>query len=204
MSELPSSAALQELMRYGLEHGRATLMLRQAAQDYAGARCLLLNGLFTGLVQGAQTIEKSLKGYLLLNDPKLNVKRMSHSLPTLLQEADALYPQLGLSKFAPLVEKFRRHYETRYPDNADASTTMTTGDLRELDEIVVFLNENMPCPRNVKYRTGMYALITFSLGYHATVPPWELWIKTGNQALVPLLPRINADYASVKKELYPS
>jgi hypothetical protein len=45
--------------------------------------------------------------------------------------------------------------------------------------------------------------VTFSLGYCATVTPWELWIKKNNQALAPLLPTINENYAAVMKELYP-
>jgi hypothetical protein len=72
------------------EHKSATLLLRVAAQDYAAARCLLLNSLFEGHVLGAQAIEKFLKGYLLLNDPKRHVKKLSHSLPKILQEVREL------------------------------------------------------------------------------------------------------------------
>lgn len=80
---------------------------------------------------------------------------------------------------------------------------MTTAHLPELDAFIIFINENMPCARYVKYRVGIYPFITFSLGYQATVPPEELWIKINNQTLAPLLPRINVDYAAVIKELYP-
>jgi hypothetical protein len=61
----------------------------------------------------------------------------------------------------------------------------------------------MPCPLNVKMRTGFYAEITFSLGIAGTVTPTEFWIKNGNNALTPLLPRIADDYGRVMKELYP-
>jgi hypothetical protein len=73
---------------------------------------------------------------------------------------------------------------------------MTTAHLLELDAPIIFLNENMPYPRYVKYRAGIYPFITFSLGYQAMVPSEELWIKQNNQALAPLLPRINADYVA--------
>jgi hypothetical protein len=155
MTKDQASAAFQELMRFGKEHSRATLLLRVAAHDYAAARCLLFNGMFEGLVMGAQAIEKCLKAYLILDDPQRQVKALQHSPPKLLTEASVLFPRLSLQNFAPLVEKFRRHYQARYPDNTDASTTKTTADLRELDKIIIFLNENMPCPHIVKYRAGI-------------------------------------------------
>jgi hypothetical protein len=204
MTETPPSAAYFALTKFCEQHSSATRLLLVAAQDYASARCLLQNGLLTGLVLGAQTIEKLLKAYLLFDNTKSNVRRLSHSLPRLLREVDTLFPSVPLSEFAPLAEKFSRHYATRYPDNPNASKSMTSADLFELDAFVVFLNENMPCPRDVRCRTGLYALITFSLGYSAMVTPTESWIKNGNRPLAPLLPRIAADYHAVMKDLYPA
>jgi hypothetical protein len=198
------SIAYQEFNRFIEEHSRATQFLLVAAYDYAAARCLLFNFMFEGLVLGAQAIEKLLKAYLLFDDPKRTVKSLNHSLPKLLIEASASFPRLPLAQFMPLSEKFWRHYQTRYPDNPNASTTRSTADVMELDKFVIFLNENLPCSRNVKYRTGLYALITFSLGYASTVTTWESWIKRDNSALAPLLPRIGSDYAEVIKELHPS
>jgi hypothetical protein len=203
MSTAPPSTAWLELNQFCSEHHRATLILLTAAHDYAAARCLLLNNLFGGLVFGAQTIEKLLKAYLLFGDPARNVKAFGHSLPKLLGQADALFPQVQLSRYAPTAQKFGSHYASRYPDDPGGSKSMSTGDLIELDEFVVLLNENLPCPRNVRYRTGLYANITFSLGLGGTVSPWENWIKNRNQALSPLIPRINADHAAVLAELYP-
>ncbi|MBI1868827.1 MAG: hypothetical protein HYS06_11135 [Methylocystis sp.] len=202
-TDLPPPFTFFEVKRFFEEHSGATKLLRVATQDYAASRCLLLNGLFPGLVLGAQAIEKFLKAYLLFNDPNLKVRGLSHSLPDILKDTGSLFPQLQLSRFAPLVEKFVAHYAARYPDNPDGSISKTTADLFELDPFVVFLNENMPCPRNVKYRTGFYERITFSLEYMSTVPPEEFWIKHNNRALAPLLPRIAADYVVVMKELYP-
>jgi hypothetical protein len=106
--------------------------------------------------------------------------------------------------FIPAAEKFNRHYLARYPDNPDASTTMTTADMFELDELDVPLNENLPCPITVKYRAGLYAAITFSLNPLATVTPIDHWIKINNCALGPLLLRIEQKYNAVMKELCPS
>jgi HEPN domain-containing protein len=197
------SAAFQELMRFATKHSGATLLLRVAAHDYAAARCLLFNGMFEGLVFGAQAMEKCLKAYLIFADPQRDVRKLSHSLPKFLAEAGVLFPQLPLPSFGPLVEKFRTHYQARYPDNRDASTNKTTAHVRELDDFIIFLNENMPCPHNVKYLAGIYPLITFSLNSEGRVTTWESWIKNDNQALLPLLPRINTEYAAVMKALYP-
>ena len=108
MNDGQPSAALQELMRFGNEHSRATLLLNVAAHDYAAARCLLFNGMFEGLVLGAQAIEKCLKAYLIFADPQRPVKALNHSLPKLLAEASALFPHLPLQEFSPLVERFWR------------------------------------------------------------------------------------------------
>jgi HEPN domain len=205
MNDSQPSPAFQELMSFGREHSRATLLLHTAAHDYAAARCLLFNGMFEGLVLGAQAIEKHLKAYLLLHEPQRPAKAIQHhSLPKLLAEAIAIFPHLPLQHFASVVEKFRRHYQARYPDNPDASVSKTTADIRELDELVIFLSENMPCPNIVKYRAGIYPLITFSLGYSRTVTTWESWIKQDNNALLPLIPRINGEYAAVMEALHPT
>jgi hypothetical protein len=205
MADAPPPLAFQELMRFGKEHSRATLLMRVAAHDYAAARCLLFNGMFEGLVLGAQAIEKVLKSYQLFDHPKLSRKTLNHhSLPMLLNQASVRFPQLPLEQFAPLIEKFTQYYKTRYPDNSGVPESKTTGDVRGLDEVVIFLSENIPCPRNVKYRVGIYPLITFSFeSRRAEMTTWEMWIKHDNRALSPLLPRINLEYAAVMKTLYP-
>jgi len=198
------SAAFQAVTKFCREHSAATRLLLVATQDYAAARCLAQNLLLTGLVLGAQALEKYLKAYLLLNNPSRNVRTLSHSLPRLLREVDGLAPHLLLLRFMPLAERFNAHYLARYPDNPDASKTMTTADILELDELIILLNDNLPCPITVKYRTGLYAAITFSLNPVANVTPIEHWIKSGNRALGPLLPLIEQNYNAVMKELYPA
>jgi hypothetical protein len=80
---------------------------------------------------------------------------------------------------------------------------MSSEEIFELDEFIMFINDNMPCPFEAKYRTGLYALITFSLD-RGTVMPWEKWIKHLNRALAPRWPQIEADHRAVLKNLYPN
>jgi hypothetical protein len=197
------SVAFQEMMTFCRDHSAATRLLLVATQDYAGARCLAQNLLLTGLILGAQALEKYMKAFLLLDNPSRSVRKLSHSLPLLLREVDRLPSHPSLLRFIPLAQRFKSHYLTRYPDNPGASTTMTTADILALDEFIVLLNEHIPCPMTVKYRTGFYAAITFSLNDGAAVTPTEYWIKHDNRALAPLFPRIEQDYKAVIKVLYP-
>ena len=192
-----------EVKEYADKNNDATRLLDSAAKDYSAARCLLLNGHFPGLQIGAQAIEKTLKAILLFQEPRLEVRKLSHDLNKLLTEADRQFPKLGLLRFKPTTKRFRGHFQSRYPDNSDGIQTRGTGELVQLDELIIYLNENLPCPRNVKYRTGLYATITFSLGLGATVTSWEFWIKERNEVLAPLMERIIADYSIVMAELYP-
>jgi hypothetical protein len=195
------SPGFQAMMKFCLDHSGATLLLRVATQDYAAARCLAHHHLPASLILGAQAFEKYMKAYLLLDNPSRDVQKYGHRLSPLLRDVDGIAPHLSLSRFNPLAEKFKSHYQTRYPGNPGASTTMTTADIFELDEMIILLNESMPCPKTVRYRTGLYAAITLSLNQTAT--PTEHWIKNNNRALAPLLPRIEQDHREVMRMIHP-
>ena len=198
------SAAFTAMQQFGMANSKATTLLNTAAHDYAAARWLLLNGLVSGgLAMGAQTIEKFLKAFILLKNPGEAVRKLQHSLTDLLTAADQLSPALGLSKYAALTDRFECYYRSRYPDNPNPPTAMYSAEIVELDEFIIFINDNMPCPFEVKYRTGLYALVTFSLQHGRTVAPWEGWIKERNRALVPRWSQIEADFRTVLKNLHP-
>lgn len=59
-------------------HGRdrnAGYFFKQSAEDYAAARCCLLNGLFPGFVMAEQAVEKLIKGFILFMDPGFKPKK---------------------------------------------------------------------------------------------------------------------------------
>ena len=203
MTEVVSSAALAELDRYARENQKAILLLNSSASDYADARCLLINGMLGGLPLGAQAVEKVLKAYLLFYDPQRNVRKLSHKLPDLLTQTSAIFPSLNLMRFESTAIKFAQHYDSRYPDNPNASTSRTTADRFELDDVMIFLNENLPCPRHVRHRAGLNAFITSSLSQKGTMSQWERWIKIDNRALAPLIEGINSESIQVLQELHP-
>lgn len=166
------------------QNSKASTLLVTAAQDYAAARCLLLNHLVSsGLVMGAQAIEKFLKAYILLKRPTENIRRSKHSLVELLKKSDQLYPVLGMSQYLMMLKRYEDYYDNRYPDNNVAlEAGMSSAEVFELDEFILFLNDNLSMPIEAKYSTGLYALVTFSLN-GGTVTPWEKWIKWTTEPL---------------------
>jgi hypothetical protein len=202
MDDSSGSPAWRAHIEFGKAHASAMQMLRVATQDYAAARCLLLNGLFTGLGVGAQTIEKFLKAYILFFDPDRKVRRLKHSLLDLLDEVNLIAPQLELIQFREVVERFEKHYAARYPDDPKRSISMTTADLVHLDRIVVLLSDHMLCPRHVKYRSGIFALISFPLDHPNLSRPDSHWVVERNEALATHLPRILSECSLVMDELF--
>lgn len=198
MIDCLSSSDLDKVARKYLA---ATKLLDVATEDYAAARCLSCNLLPAALVSGAQAMEKYLKALILLCDPGRDVRHLSHALPRLIAEANQLTPSLSLLRWKSLAQNFQTYCATRYPDNpwpeSGIHIGMTTPDMLSLDEFVVFLNENLPCPKSLKYRTGFYQAVTFSLGYGASVTPTEHWLKANNHALSPILSRIQREYREV-------
>jgi HEPN domain-containing protein len=176
---------------------RATLLLKAAGHDYAAARCLLLNGLVSGgLATGAEAVEKFLKAHILVKNPQHNVRKLNHSLAKLLELADKLSPELGLSDQASLMDRFEKYYNSRYPDNQVVLPGMYSSEISPLDEFIIYLNEHTPMLAETKLRTGLYAIITSSL-HLKVVPPWEFWIKCHNVALAPLLPQIEREFRMI-------
>jgi hypothetical protein len=183
----------QGVQDFSRHYQRATGLLLSMAFDYAAARCLLMNGhIFGGLELGARAIEKTLKAFLLFDNPCRDVKRLSHALPRLLDEVAALHPSLDLQRFGPQVCRFERHFQARYPDNPNRSKSLSTAELAQLDEIVIFLNENLPIPHNVRSTSGLYGIVRASQLFRQNGP--QAWLTPQNQPLTPLLQRIAADY----------
>jgi hypothetical protein len=191
-----------EVMAYARTHKLSTMLLFAATQDYAAARCLLLNGLFSGLVLGAQSIEKFLKAVILLDEPSFNARKLSHKIVDTYDLAAAKFPDLSRADFRGTVERFHDHYLTRYPDNPVTLQQRGTGELSDLDRLVVTINKVLPCPRNAKFRCGLYAAISTSRTHDGFLSSEERWIIYQNISLEPILAEIEMEFSSVMAELY--
>ncbi len=195
---------LFELKAYCEVNSKAILLLRTATSDYAGARCLMINGLGAGFSLGAQAIEKFLKASLLLADPSIKVRNLSHNLLELLTKSECHISEIAELDLRPMAQRFERYYQTRYPDNPNQPQGMDTIELNELDRFVIGIYTCLPCPRNVRFRTGLYADITFSLNKNSPyMTHIERWIKERNTSLAAIWPDIEAQYPLVMQELYP-
>jgi HEPN domain-containing protein len=193
----------QEAADFARSNQKAMGFFMAATGDYAAARCCLINGLFSGLVLSAQAVEKLLKGYLLVKKPEIDARKISHNLPELLTQVMEADSSLDLSKFQPLIVRLKQHYQTRYPDNSDASTSMSTGEMIEIDELIFYINQNLPVPDEIKFRSGIYGAILWSKvnGY---VSGEERWIKENNQAIQSELKNLELRFDQVMKHVYPS
>ena len=188
-------------MEFARANKKAMLLLHTAAQDYAAARCLLLNGLFSGLPLGAQAIEKFLKPSILFSDPDKCVNN-THNLPALLERAERLLPDLSSLAFSVIADEFYGYYQMRYPDNPNRPSHASTGKFHDLDRMIIGLNINLPCPRNPKVRSGLFAEVTCSLNQLNDVSRVELWIKQDNLTLAQHWVNIEHDYFAAMTELY--
>lgn len=133
----------------------AMLMLHQADQDYMASRCCILSGLFSGFILACQAIEKTLKAFICLSG---GVSGSSHSPLTLKNTLKGLH-DFDLDKHDDLLNRLYAHYQRRYPDNSDGSTSMSTTELVEIDELWIELKEKLPMPPEVKYRTLFYTTL---------------------------------------------
>jgi HEPN domain-containing protein len=161
----------------------------EAADDYVAARCCLMNGLFTGLRLASESVEKLLKAHLLFLNPSENVRQFGHDIPKLGERLSELTGLQDSDSRKELLLRLKKHYDTRYPDNAVDLKSKSTGELREIDELVVELIEQMPIPAEVKFRSGLYVQL-FITEMQPELATWwtpPRWILSDNRALAPRL-----------------
>ena len=76
------------------------------------------------------------------------------------------------------------HFATRYPDNPNQPAKQASSELDEVDEFVFFIEDRMPLPDEVKFRSGLpiwlFIQIEQGPGY---VFPQGRWIRERNAAV---------------------
>ena len=82
----------EEANKFSSDNHDAMLLIHQATDEYISARCLLLNGLFPGLILAAQSVEKYIKGFILLVDRTKNLRSFSHNFNKLFDELKKISP----------------------------------------------------------------------------------------------------------------
>ncbi|MBA3693789.1 MAG: hypothetical protein H0W77_10185 [Acidobacteria bacterium] len=190
---------------FACNNQNAMLMADVATIDYAGCRCCLINGLLVGLVLGAQAVEKFLKAYILLLDPAKRMKDFSHKIADLAHNAEALDSGLDITEFYPLIDRLQTYYQTRYPDNPNQPNDMTTAELIEIDKLVIYLNEHLPMPDEIKYRSGIYSRLFISKerNLDSSLFPADVWLTKQNESVANISENLETRYFEVLEHLYP-
>lgn len=163
--------------------------MNQGTEDYAAARCCLINGLFSGLPIAAQAVEKFLKANIYFLDPTYSKKR-KHDLIALAKDLKDLEPSFPFEKYHILLLKLINYYEARYPENKNSATT-STALIYELDPLMIYIAETVPVPKEAKNFIEFYFWTNYSkrkkhpLNILKKEHIWglEKWLTENNHAL---------------------
>lgn len=146
----------------------AMSICNKGVNDYIALRCLLLNGLISeGLTIAAQGVEKLLKAqYRIRGGTKQFGGRqgLGHAIPDIADElrtSSAI--QFDLSRFDRLFTSLLVNYELRYPDNWNKKNltrwSRSSEEINEIDELILFLFDHFPIPREVNLLTCYFGIV---------------------------------------------
>jgi hypothetical protein len=181
------------------------LWIHRAMDDYAGARCCLLNGLFSGFLLAQQSVEKLLKALLRCQHPgesdwvgsrakhrrvdQMVAKAGQHDLVALATLVEQSYPHLRLmSQHGQLLKRLTLHFVNKYPDSsAEGLTGYSTSEIDEVDALVVQLALALPLPKDLRWRVGLHSTAWRVAGIERGPFPWDDWVFSRNKAVEPFI-----------------
>lgn len=181
-----------------------TLWLYYAVQDYASARCLLLNGLSGGYILAQQAIEKLLKAYLTVAYPnqrsfigkkgireKVLPVTASHDLIAHHRLAEESFPSLAIgSTENELLTNLSFCFHGKYPDEKTPLKFKTTAWREELDDLLVPWSLGLPVSEENRWKTGIYVCVWNDVIGEQANPPYIRWIRENNHAFAKAFPRL--------------
>ena len=94
-----------ELLDFNRSNRKAVKFVEAATDDYVSCRCCLINGLFTGLILGAQAVEKYLKAFVLFQDPSIDVRSYNHQIKALISLASRAELSIAPDQFGDLFDR---------------------------------------------------------------------------------------------------
>lgn len=197
----------KDLMQYCRRQSvkNAIGITRIAADDYNAARCCLLNGLLTGLVYGAQAVEKMLKAHLYLGGKRVP---NHHKLQDLFESVRDLYTLeqfSDLESFSEYMNLLYGHYQSRYHDNEDSSTQASNMEFIMIDKIIFGLVELLPLPEEVLFRTGLYGMIFIPIIQNSELSLSQVkWTIKHNSVLEEKYDSLLLRAQKVDEKLYPA
>ncbi len=142
-----------EMQKFARANKLGMRFMVDACEDYYSARCSLLQRGFGGLHLGSLAIEKLLKSLMLFKEPELDVRKIyGHDMLKVFDDVVHCYDVQKKDQYRDIVNRFKEHYDVRYPCDNTQPRTICTGEYMELDDIFV----------------GMYSLIEFPVGSEST------------------------------------
>lgn len=205
MSKYKFTLTKEEVMAYGVKNGYAQMMFDGAANNYVSSRCLILNGfLLEGFPLYAQSIEKFLKAFIFLETGETTkLKNNDKHNPYLLKEELKIAKDYGFDQYDGLLRRLHGHFQQRYFDNKDKSKILASTELKEFDELWIYLLKLIPFPIEVKYRLAFFPEI-FSETSVKFWPLYKVWATKENEFLSKELPQMEKEYFAIENHLYPS
>lgn len=186
MSQILTSA---EVQTFCSTNHRAVMLMDRGTLDYVGARCCLLNHVFSGFELAAQSVEKYLKAMLLLKTPGLNVRRYTHKVMEL--AADVQDAGIAdLSAHQQTIGRLQGHYQGRYPDNPGQLTSSSTAEIAQIDLLLDRIVASMPAPPDVMIRTGVYVRALLMVERRELQFPETTWLLQNNAPLMARFPSL--------------
>ena len=193
----------KDVADYSQKNSYAQMMFIGGAEDYVSARCLILNGLFTGFFLYSQAIEKFLKALIFLEtgkEPELD--RSNWHDPYKLKLELQKHKDYSLDRFDEVLQRLHGHFQTRYFDNNNQSKMMSGKELDEFDELWMHLFDLVPFPIEVKYRLEFPVQILSKRAVKYW-PGVRHWATLDNKSLPPdKINRMEEIYFAVKQHLY--
>jgi hypothetical protein len=171
----------------------ATMRFYEASDDYAAARCCILNALFPGFQLACQAIEKMLKALIFFETGE---KMRSEHDVFKLKEKLKKSKDYGIDQYDDILKKLAAHYQGRYFENHAGGGG--TDELKDIDELWVHLVKQMPMPQEILYRMKFFA----DLFEPRTTLLNGKWIKLNNKALAPELIEFEKKYREVQSHPY--
>ncbi|CAN7476180.1 HEPN domain-containing protein [Caballeronia sp. LjRoot31] len=169
------------------EHRMAGHFFRQSADDYAAARCCLLNGLFPGFVMAEQAVEKLIKGFIITKDASFKPKpRQGHDLAWLCTKLQELYPHISIAPYERIIKLLQACYDGRYPDSGNDRFGLTTAELKNIDDLYMYLADLVPIEGEMKMRIGVFSHLYSAYLNLSNIPDGK-WMLHGNEAALRLL-----------------
>lgn len=194
----PLTMSSQDIRDYGSQHAYAQLMFVGAGDDYAGARCLILNGLFeSGFPLMSMSIEKLLKAAIFLESGAgPAAKGPDRHNPYVLKQELHMHADYGLDPFDGTLQALFSHYQRRYHDSTNQSTSMGGAELEGFDTLWLHLFERISFPPEVKYRLKFTAML-FDDHILGLMPTYRHWVTVQNRAFAATLSAMEATYKAV-------